>query len=147
MKHEFRLAQLLRYRKSIEDQLRISLALIKEKRYEQEEKLSQLRETQRAYLNLGSPSTRIPISGRPVPALHLSCLDALSQESFSRRKTLQELQRRALKVREELLEASRSREIVERLRDRQFERYKQYILQQERKYLDEIAASQFVRKR
>ena len=78
-------------------------------------------------------------------SLQLSCLDALSQEAFSRKKILQELRQQALEAQEELVEASRSRKILEKLRDRELERYRQRILKAERKDLDEIAAGRFVR--
>ena len=78
-------------------------------------------------------------------AIQLSCLDALSHEAFSRKKILQTLDEEALKAQEELLEASKSRKIVEKLRDRDIERYKQHLMQEERKYLDEIATGRFIR--
>ncbi len=78
-------------------------------------------------------------------AIQLSCLDALSHEARSRKKILQTLDEEVLKAQEELLEASKSRKIVEKLRDRDIERYKQYLMQEERKYLDEIAAGRIIK--
>ena len=78
-------------------------------------------------------------------SLQLLCLDALSQEAFSRKKILQELRREALAAQEELIEVSKSRKMVEKLRDRDLERYRQRMLQVERKDLDEIAAGRFIR--
>jgi len=152
MRHKFRLAQLLKYRKSIEDQRRVALAMIEEKRYSEEEKLFRLREAQRSWsIELRAKSIEQRAESKKLYALcpmpyALSCLAALSQESFSRRKTLHELQRKILKAKEELLEASKSRKIVEKLRDRDLERLKQSILKQERRHLDEIATGRFIRK-
>ena len=138
MRHKFRLAQLLKYRQSIEDQRRIILAMIREKQYGEEEKMSRLHEAQR--------ECQERLQGRDGgTSLQLSCLDALSQETFFRKKILQELQREALGAKDELIEASRSRKMVEKLRDREFERHRQHILQVERKHLDEIAAGRFIR--
>jgi len=78
-------------------------------------------------------------------SLLLSCLNALSQKAFSRKKTLRELEAEALKAQEELLEASKSRKTLEKLRDRDFKRYKEHISREEQKYLDEIAAGRFIR--
>jgi len=147
MKRKFRLAQLLKYRKSIEDQRNITLAMIEEKRYREQEKLFRLREAQRSHqkqLQHGQTKqdTGLFQSGT---AAHLSYLDALSQESLSRRKMLEELKRQALEAKEELLEASKARKIVEKLRDRELERDKQSVIKQERKQLDEIAAERFIR--
>ena len=78
-------------------------------------------------------------------SIQLSCLNALSQEAFSRKKMLQELQQQVLKAQEELVETSRSRKVMEKLRDREFERQRQHILKAERNFLDEIAAGRFIR--
>ncbi len=138
MRREHRLAQLLKYRKSIEDQRRIELALIREKQYGEVEKMSRLREAQiscQEQLQTQKGGT----------ALSLSCLDALSYEVFSRKKLAQKLEEEALKAQEELLEASKSCKIVEKLRDRELERYRQRMLREERKYLDEIATGRYIR--
>ena len=128
----------MKYRKAIEDQRRIELAQIREKQYGEEEKMSRLREAQRSCQEL----LQIQEDGT---ALSLSCLDALSYEAFSRKKVLLKLEEEALKARTELLEASKSRKIVEKLRDRELERYQQRMLQAERKFLDEIAMGRFIR--
>ena len=138
MRHKFRLAQLLKYRRSIEDQKRIALAVIQEKRYREEEKLFRIRESQRIYYEKLQ-------SGQGDTSLHLLSMDALSQESFFQRKILKELDSEILRARRDLLEASKSRKIMERLRDREMERYRKQMLKQERKYLDEVAAIRFVR--
>ena len=139
MRHKFRLAQLLKYRRLIEDQKRIALAVIQEKRYREEEKLFRIRESQRVYYEKLQ-------NGRGDTSLHLLSLDALSQESFFQRKILKELNSEILRARGDLLEASKSRKMMERLRDREMERYRQQMLKQERKYLDEVAAIRFARK-
>ena len=129
---------MLKYRQSIEDQRRIALAMLREKQYREEEKLSRLHEAQR------DCQERLQ-SKDGGTSLQLSCLDALSQETFSRKKILQEMQIEAVEAKEELMGASKSRKIVEKLRDRESERYRQHILQMERKDLDEIAAGLFIR--
>ena len=138
MRHKFRLAQLLKYRQSIEDQRRIALAEIKGKQYAEEEKMFRLHEAQRdCQKSLSSQDG--------TTSIQLSCLNALSHRAFSRKKVLQELQRHALEAQKELVEASRSRKMLEKLRDREFERYRQRILKAERNFLDEIAAGRFIR--
>ena len=116
----------------------MALAQIREKQYKEEEKMSRLRESQRSCQELLQ-------SQEGGTALSISCLDALSYESFSRKKGLLKLEEMALKATEELLEASKSRKIVEKLRDRELERYQQSMLQSERKFLDEIAMARFIR--
>ena len=138
MRYRFRLAQLLKYRKSIEDQRQIALAMIREKQCREEKKLYDMQSKKR--------SSQEQLRGRQgETALHLSYLDALSQESISQRRTLRELDDKITEAREELLEESKSCKIVEKLHDRQIEQHKQHILKLERKYLDEVAIGRFVR--
>jgi len=138
MRRKFRLNQLLKYRESIEDQQRNVLAAIKEKQYKEEEKLFHLRETQRSYQKQLN-------SEQEATSLQVSRLEALSQESLSRRRNLQKLQIEMLKAKEELLEASRNRKMMEKLRDRELEKSKRNLLDQERKNLDEVAAVRHIR--
>ncbi len=102
----------------MEDQQRMELAMIREKQFGEEEKMSRSREAQRE-------CQKQLQSKDGGSALQLSCLSALSQDVFSRKGTLQELQKEALEAQEELTKVSRSRKIVEKLRDRDFERYRQ----------------------
>lgn len=140
MRHRSRLDQIIKYRKSIEEKQQIALAMIREKQYKEQEKMSRLHEAQREYQN--------QLKGEEgSSAFQLSCLDALSQKAFSRKAVIRQLVSQEHTAREELLEASKSRKIAEKLRDRQLERHKQHILKTERKYLDELATGRFIRAR
>jgi len=129
---------LLKYRKSIEDERRTALAVIKEKQYKEEEKLFHTQETQRAY------QKQLQDTQDETP-LHPLYLEALARDALAQRKTLQQINGQVLKATDEVIEASKSRKTVEKLRDKKMEQYRQYMLQQERKYLDEIAAGRFIR--
>ncbi|MGQ9610478.1 MAG: hypothetical protein ACUVWN_14355, partial [bacterium] len=50
MRNQFRLESLLNYRKSIEEKLQNQLAVLREKRFMEEEKLSRIKDTQRSIL-------------------------------------------------------------------------------------------------
>ena len=131
-----RLQGIARIRKSIEDQHRVELSIIREKQYIEEGKLYHLRETQRSNQrdfqeNQGKFRNT---------ALYLSQLEILSQESLYQRRLLQKLEKEAMKAKEELLEASRSRKTIEKLLDRERQKQMQSILKRERKFLDDIAA-------
>ncbi len=116
----------------------MELATIREKQFGEEEKMSRSREAQRE-------CQKQLQSGDGGSSLQLSCLSALSQDMFSRKGTLQELRKEVLEAQEELTKASRSRKIVEKLRDREFERYKQSVLKEEQKFLDDIATVRFIK--
>lgn len=116
----------------------MELAMTREKQFGEEEKMSRSREAQRE-------CQKQLQSADGGSALQLFCLSALSQDVFSRKGTLQELQQEAMEAQEELTQAARARKIVEKLRDRDLERYKQRISQEEMKFLDDIAAGRFAR--
>ncbi len=138
-----RLQGIARIRKSIEDQHRVELSIIKEKQYTEEGKLSHLREAQRSNQeNLQEKQGEFRNT-----ALYLSQLEILSQKSLYQRRLLQELEKEAMEAKEELLEASRSRKMIEKLLDRERQQQMQSMLKQERKSLDDIAASRSVRSR
>lgn len=128
----------MKYRQSIEDQRHTALAMIREKQYGEEEKRSRLHEAQRDC----QEQLKSENGGTSVQLL---CLEALSRDAFSRKKILLELSKEALKAQEELMEAAKSRKIVEKLRDRDLERLRQHVLKAEQKQLDEIAAGRFIR--
>lgn len=80
-------------------------------------------------------------------ALYLSQLEILSRKSLYQRRLLQELEKDAMKAKEELLEASKSRKMTEKLLDRERQQQMQSILKHERKFLDDIAALRSIRNR
>lgn len=116
----------------------MELAMIREKQFGEEEKMSRSREAQRE-------CQKQLQSTDGGSALQLLCLSALSQDVFSRKGTVQELQEEVLEAQEELTKAARARKIVEKLRDRDFERYRQRVSKAEQKFLDDIAAGRFAR--
>jgi len=138
MRRNPRIQKLLKYRQSIEDNKRTMYAIIEEKQYAQQEKLFGIREFQKLCQN-----KLMDTNGDST--LHLKCLANLSEEAIHDKKELQKLQEEALKAKEELIEASKSRKKIEKLNERQLTRYRKYLLQQERKNLDEIAANQYTR--
>lgn len=138
-----RLQGIARIRKSIEDQRRVEMAIIREKQYMQEGKMSHLREAQRSnQKNFQENQGKFRDT-----ALYLSQLEILSQKSFYQRRLLRELEAEAMKAKGELLEASKSRKTIEKLLDRERKQQIRSMLKQECKSLDDIAAFRFIRNR
>lgn len=50
MRNQFRLESLLKYRKSVEEKIQIELAMLREKQFSEEEKLSKIKGIQRSIL-------------------------------------------------------------------------------------------------
>ena len=133
------MAQLLKYRKSIEDQKRIAVAAVVEKQYREQEKLSHIMESQ-------SWCHKHLKDGDGDVAFLLASLDSLSRGALTQKVLLRKLEEALLEAKGELSEASKSRKTVEKLREREFERYKKEALKQERKFLDEVATNRFAGK-
>ena len=139
MRFKFSLETLQKYRKSIEDQRRLELASLREKQFLEEEKLCEIRDTQRT-LQRNFQDKNGKTKG------YLLYLDDLSRQSIVQRKAISELSEKVIKARDNLIEASKSKKIIEKLRDQKYEQYRQYLVKQESKVLDEITTNRFSRK-
>ncbi|MDQ1317304.1 MAG: flagellar protein FliJ [Candidatus Poribacteria bacterium] len=139
MRFKFSLETLQKYRKSIEDQRHLELASLREKQFLEEEKLCEIRDAQRTLQRNFQDK-----SGKTKG--YLLYLDDLSRQSIVQRKTISELSEKVIEARDNLVEASKSKKIIEKLRDQKYEQYRQYQVKQESKVLDEIATNRFSRK-
>jgi flagellar FliJ protein len=135
LRFKFALETLLKYRKSIEDQCRIELASLREKQFREEEKLFKIRDAQRTMQSKLQEKKN-----------YLLYLDNLSQQSVIQRKVISELNNKVIEARDKLIEASRSKKIIEKLRDKKFKQYNQDLLKQENKVVNEIVTTRFARK-
>ena len=139
MRFNFSLETLRKYRKSIEDQRRLELASLREKQFLEEEKLCEIRDTQRT-LQRNFQDKNGKTKG------YLLYLDDLSRQSIVQRKAISELSEKVIEARDNLVEASKSKKIIEKLRDQKYEQYRQYLVKQESKVLDDITTNRFSRK-
>ena len=136
MRFKFGLETLLKYRKSIEDQYRTELASLREKELVEEEKLFDIREIQR----ISQKNLQGKMKG------HLLSLEELSRQSVIQRTILNDLNNEIAEKREQLIDTSKSRKIIEKLREKKFDEYKQSLNIQENKDIDETVTNRFLRK-
>lgn len=134
MKNPFRLESLLNYRKSIEEKLQSQLAVLREKRFMEEEKLSMIKDTQRSILE--------NFHGKIGD---IAYLQLLSNEYIYRKEILTDLTNKIAETQKKLIEATKSRKILEKLKDKKIKEFKNYLIQQENKLMDEISAVRFIR--
>ena len=139
MRFNFSLETLRKYRKSIEDQRRLELASLREKQFLEEEKLCEIRDAQRT-LQRNFQDKKGKTKG------YLLYLDDLSRQSATQRKMISKLNDEVIEARDNLVDASKSKKIIEKLRDKKYEQYNQYLNKQENKVLDEIVTTHFSRK-
>ncbi|MGB9595377.1 MAG: flagellar FliJ family protein [Candidatus Poribacteria bacterium] len=136
MRFKFRLETLLKYRKSIEDQYRMELASLKEKQLLEEEKMFDIRENQRILQNNLQNNSRNS----------LLYLEELSRQSIVQRKILSELNQEITEKRNRLIDVSKSRKIIEKLKEKKLDEYKQNLNIKENKAVDELVTNRFLRK-
>ena len=132
-----RLNGLVKVRKLLEDQRRVELESLREKEYAAKEKLFHLKSEKRW--------SQDQLEKNEKTSLYLSYLDNLSQQSLYQSNLIKELGINIEKARQVLLDAAKSRKMVEKLLSREIKHYRQNMATQERKHLDEIATIRFAR--
>lgn len=136
MKFKFGLETLLKYRKTIEDQYRMELASLREKQLFEQEKMFDIRESQRMLqknIQNNSPNS-------------LLYLEELSRQSIVQRKILSKLDQEITEKRNKLIDASKSRKMIEKLKEKKLDEYKQDLNIKENKAIDELTTNRFLRK-
>ncbi len=136
MRFKFGLEALLKYRKSIEDQYRMELATLREKQLLEEEKMFYIRENQRVLQN----------NLRNKNQNSLLYLEDLSRQSIAQRKILNKLDQEITGKRNMLIDASKSRKIIEKLKERKLDEYNQELKAKENKVIDDLVTNRFSRK-
>ena len=136
MRFKFGLETLLKYRKSIEDQYRMELASLREKQLLEEEKMFDIRGTQRI----------LQSNLKDKNQASLPYLEELSRQSIIQRKILNDLDQEITEKRDKLIDASKSRRIIEKLREKKFDEYKHDLNIKENKAIDELVTNRFLRK-
>lgn len=134
MKKQFRLESLLNYRKSIEEKIQIELASLKEKQFKEREILSKIKDIQRSILKKFQDDNKMDDIGY---------LELLSNEYIYRKKILTDLAGKINQTQKELLSATKARKILEKLKDRKIEEFKNHLIQQENKFIDEVAIARY----
>lgn len=85
------------------------------------------------------------ISSHQVAAYH-TYLDRLLKQMAEKEALVEGLLTEESRMHEDVLEAVRKRKMLEKLKSKGIDRYRQMILEQETKFIDEIAVHQFTRK-
>ncbi len=143
--HRFNMQTVLDHRQFIEDQLKKELADIRQQvmAAHQEMKLLERKEVDtRTALKQAQAEG---ISSHQVVAYH-AYLKRLSDRIARQVTVIREINERESKKQEEVLEAMKKRQILEKLKDQSLDRYHQMMLKKEMNFIDEMAINQFVRK-
>ncbi|MGA6924407.1 MAG: flagellar export protein FliJ, partial [Desulfosarcina sp.] len=85
------------------------------------------------------------LSSHQVVAYHLY-LKRLGERMTRQKALIGEIKVQDSEIQDQLLEAMKKRQILEKLKDRGLERYQQMVLKKEMAFIDEVAVNQFARK-
>lgn len=132
MRSTFRLDPILKLRRSIEEQRQVELSMLKGRMAEEIRKMEDIIEAQRTIQG--------QLSSNAESRSSLMYLDMLSEQMVFQKKVIRELSNKVAEARERLIEASISRKVLEKFKERKLKRYKEYIQRRETKSLDEIAS-------
>lgn len=138
MAQKFKLQSVLNYRNTLEEQAQQALALSQQLKQEllarvkqQQLELQQQDQLLQARQQEGLTIAEIDLYENRISHCRRCCAELTRQ--------LQELERKILKQREELLQAARERQVMEKLKGRQESEYRQEQERKERSQLDEIS--------
>ena len=145
---KFKLQPVLDYREKIEDILKKELADLRA-RYEKERDALQfliktLKRKQEELKRKQIDHLELDVSEL---SLYYAYLSKVQQEISLQAIKVRELLSRVDAKRETLVEASKDKRIIEKLYDKHFEEFQQLLLKSEQNLIDEIATSQYKRKR
>lgn len=132
MKATFRLEPILKLRRSIEEQRQIELSVLQSRLAEEINKMEDIIKMQRNIQN------HLGLNGESETSLLY--LEMLSEQMLFQKKLIRELSTKVAEARERLIEASKSRKMLEKFKERKLKKYKEHLRRQETKFLDEMAS-------
>ena len=142
--YTFKLQSVLDHRQLIEDNIKKELAEIRQQVVENQNKLELLRQKEMDTIHALKKEQAQGLASDGVLAYH-AFLEDLSQRITQQHKRIEDIHAQESAKQDELLEAMKKRQILEKLKEQGLDRYHQSILKKERTFIDEIAVNQFVR--
>ncbi|MBC2711750.1 MAG: flagellar export protein FliJ [Desulfosarcina sp.] len=143
--YTFKLQAVLDHRQFIEDNLKKELAEIRQQETAVQQQLDSLTGKEMNTFAALKQKQANGLSSDQVVVYH-AYLKRLSERITSQQTVVIEIKEQAAEKEDELLEAMKKRQILERLKDQGLDRYNQVMLKKEMNFIDEIAVNQFARK-
>jgi len=133
------LKTLLKYRKSIEEQQKIDLTNLMDKEQIENEKLNDIKESQRLIQKKLQ-------TNKEKSCTYIAYLDGLSDQFAMQKNTIMDIKDKIIAKRQQVIEASMAKKIIEKAQDKRIKEYNQFLISQENKILDEMATNRYSRK-
>jgi flagellar protein FliJ len=142
--YTFKLQSVLDHRQLLEDNIKKELADIRQQALENQQQLELMMRKEMDTIRALKQEQMEGLSSDQVVTYHAFLRD-LAQRITNQQKTIEEIAIQETAKQEELLEARKKCQVLEKLKDQGLDRYQQIILKKERVFIDEIAVNQFVR--
>lgn len=143
--YTFNMQTVLDHRQFIEDKLKKDLAEIRQQVMAAHQQMKLLERKEMDTHTTLKQEQAEGVSSDQVVAYH-AYLKRLSDRIVRQVTVISEIRVRESEKQDELLDAMKKRQILEKLKDQSIDRYNQMMLKKEMNFIDEVAINRFVRK-
>ena len=142
---QFSLEKILELRERLEQQAAAELSRLKSLEAEEKEKLAMQRQQRQVQLEAWRNKIQGTLDLDELDA-YRRWLEVLDASVAQQQALVEELQLSVKRQTDEYLAARRKRQVLEKLREHEYERFCQELLRKEQRELDDIAATRFVQR-
>ena len=143
--YRFKLEALLNHRRHLEDECQKELAATRNELAVEQGRLGCIKEEKREnILILKNKQKNSTAVGEII--LYVNYIQQLSKKIEDQTRCVHDAQKKVNRVRNELIMIIKKRKTLEKLKEKEQQAYQQKLMQNERKLMDEIAATRHVRK-
>ena len=140
--YNFNLEPVLKHRKLVEENLQKELAVLKLLLVNEREKLQTYKESRSKFL---VELQRKQEEGTTISDvfLYLPFIEQLSKDIEKQNKTVSDLEKDVEQKRQDLVEATKKKKTLEKLKDKGLKAFKQEMIKKEQEFLNEVAVNRF----
>jgi flagellar FliJ protein len=143
--YKFPLEPVLSHRSFIEENLQKELAMLNKLLSLEKNKLRSYRKAKYEFLSELQKKEKEGITISEI-VLYFSFVERLSNDIVKQRDRIFEAEKKVDQKRNELIEAMKNRKILEKLKEKKGEAYRQEVMKKEMRFLNEVAVDRFNRK-
>jgi len=143
--HRFNLEPVLNHRRLVEETLQKDLAILKISLIDENERLITYEESR---VQLLEELQQIQKEGTTTSdiLLYLPFIEQVSKDIERQKKRVLELEKQVEQNLKDLLEATKNKKALQKLKEKAFKTYNQKLIKNEQDFLNEVAVSQFNRR-
>ena len=143
--YNFNLESVLSHRKLVEENLQKELAVLRLSLVDEKEKLRNYKESRSRLLEELKRKQREGTTISDV-FLYLSFIEQLSKDIEKQKKNVLKLENDVEQKRQDLVEATKKKKTLEKLKDKGLKAYKQEMTKDEQEFMNEVAVNRFSRR-